>query len=551
MKKQLFHTRPKASLVLIIVLSALAACHNFYKASNITGQSADKNSKSIDSLKTNNRYFILRVNDKSFYMTDLVLSEDRKSISCKLDTLPKEHQLHLRNGRRGVQQYNPPGDLPVLSEVHLYIRENKSPEYGPYILQLEKVQKIEVIEKDKQRTTQSYVLGGIGYTAGALLIAGVIIAATKSSCPFVSASNNDSFSLQGEIYGGAVYPQLARHDYMPLRMSPTQDGSLQVKISNELKEKQFTDIAELWVIRHSRNSNVLADEKGNLYEINTPEMATSADFAGTDVRTKLTANNDEQVLQFDDTSSTTNNLLLQFNKPADQQKAKLVLSIKNSYWFDYLYGELGKKFGGYYNRYQKKQLKKPADEIRKWVKEQEIPLTVSVKTNNGWEKITEITTIGPLATRSIVVPLDISNIRNEKLELKLSSGFMFWEIDYAAVDYSNNSSLALEKLHPFSAVDEKGNDITILLQKEDGAYLEQPVPGTVASMSYKPTLTKTEDESFSYILHSKGYYQAVREFSGKPDVAFLKKFTKAGAMGNFSISQYKLVRDANLAILSK
>lgn len=60
---------------------------------------------------------------------------------------------------------------------------------------------------------------------------------TAISRPFVSANNGNGLILQGEIYGGAIYPQLARIDYLPLQMAPLSDGTLQVRISNDLKAK--------------------------------------------------------------------------------------------------------------------------------------------------------------------------------------------------------------------------------------------------------------------------------------------------------------------------
>jgi hypothetical protein len=38
-----------------------------------------------------------------------------------------------------------------------------------------KVQKNEVIEKDKGRTTKSHIIGGVGYTLGSLVVVGVIV----------------------------------------------------------------------------------------------------------------------------------------------------------------------------------------------------------------------------------------------------------------------------------------------------------------------------------------------------------------------------------------
>lgn len=55
----------------------------------------------------------------------------------------------------------------------------------------------DMLLRDKGRTTMSYVLGGLGITAGVFAIAVVIVAATKSSCPFVSAYDGKDVSLAG------------------------------------------------------------------------------------------------------------------------------------------------------------------------------------------------------------------------------------------------------------------------------------------------------------------------------------------------------------------
>ena len=60
--------------------------------------------------------------------------------------------------------------LPVLDEVHFYIQPDSVAVPGMYNLQLSQIQKIEVIEKDKKRTTTSYILGTIGITLGALAL---------------------------------------------------------------------------------------------------------------------------------------------------------------------------------------------------------------------------------------------------------------------------------------------------------------------------------------------------------------------------------------------
>lgn len=536
---------------LLSLLAMQTACHNYYRVSKtpVTAATTD-----IEKLKLQNRYFILRCGNTAWFMSGISLSADQKTLQCTLDSLPPEHKLHLSGGRRGKLGYKK--DKPengVLNEVHFYIPTDKTAMPGTgYTLSLDKVQKIEVLEKDKGRTTGSYVIGAIGYTVGAFLVAGIIIAATKSSCPFVSAYDGNEFSLQGEIYGGAIYPQLCRNDYIKLKMAPDANGSLQLKISNELKERQYTDLAELVVVTHDRNSKILSDELGNLYNIEKPEAPVAAIFSNNkNVLEPLLHAGDNQILHFDDTLPKTaaNDVILRFNRPENTRNAKLVLALKNSYWLDYLYGKMAEGFGSYYNKFIKQQYGKPVAELEKWTREQQLPLEVSVKTTAGWQKITELTTIGPLTTREIVIPIALEKVLLPFTEIKLSSGFMFWEIDYAAIDYSANSSFTVQQLSPAAAIDETGKNVLDKLISVDGNYLEQPQPGTVTTITYQYTPVPAE-KTQTYILHTKGYYEHVRNFKGGPKLAFLEQFKKPGGFTKYSMEMYKKVRGTNLETLA-
>ena len=215
------HRKLPVTIAVLISVIFILSCHNYYKAVKAKTGSTDRVARVVDSLQRFDRYFVLRNGNKAFYMTELSLSADKKILTTTLDSLPPDHRLHLKRGRHHNYQYKKmTDDVFVLNEVHLYINNDEQAKPGTYTLSLDKVQKIEVIEKDKGRTVASYVIGAVGVTIGSLVVAAIIVAATKSSCPFVSAYDGQQFSLQGEIYGGAIYPQLARDDYMPLRMQP-------------------------------------------------------------------------------------------------------------------------------------------------------------------------------------------------------------------------------------------------------------------------------------------------------------------------------------------
>lgn len=543
-------------IAVLLLLVCSAACHTYYKATPAGGRgNISQAATTIDSLQQQNRYFILRNGNAAYSINNPTLSEDKKFLRCQLDMIPPSHQLHLINGYKGKMQYrrNSVEGLNVLSEVHFYTPFDTSARQGTYSLPLDRVQKIEIIEHDKKRTTSSYVIGAVGYTIGAVVIVSVIALALKSSCPFVSAYDGKEFSLQGEIYGGSIYPQLARHDYMPLKMSPKPDGSLQVKISNELHERQYTDMADLWVITHDKKTKILPDEQGNLYSVANPQLPVSAELNGTkDILSAVKNAGDHELIYMDDSSKADarNEVVLQFNKPVAATKGKLLLTLKNSYWLDLLYGEVAKGFGTYYATYLQEQKKKPAAELLKWVKEQQIPLEVSVKTREGWKKITDITTIGPLANRGIVVPVELPASDDNIVAIKLSAGFMFWEIDYAAMDFSDDNSFTIQKLSPSVARDEAGKNVLSNLNKEDGLYLEQPEIGNVATLSYKSSINNDPAKAQTYILHAKGYYEYIRDFKNKPDVNFLSQFRKPNAFPLFGMQLYKKVNTESLQSLA-
>jgi hypothetical protein len=539
----------------LFFLFVFVGCHNYYKATQSRTGTSTETAGSIDSLKKQNRYFILRSGSYSWYMKDIALGANQKTLSCQLDSVSYLHKLHFTLGRKRKMQYvkSKMEDLGVLNEVHLFIPPDTAITPGTYTLSLDKVQKIEVIEKDKKRTTSSYVIGAIGYTLGAAVVVGIIIAATKSSCPFVSAYDGNEFSLQGEIYGGAIYPQLARHDYIPLRMTPMPDGTLQLKISNELQERQYTDMADLVVITHDKHTKVLADEKGKLYSVSDPQAPMAAQLGNNkNVLSALLTSGDNEMLYMDDSSRADagNEVTMKFNKPINASEGKLILSLKNSYWLDLLYGELAKGFGTYYASYIQEQKNKPAAELLKWVKEQQIPLEVSVKTKEGWKKISDITTIGPLANREIVVPFELPATTEPVTEIKLSAGFMFWEIDYAAMDFTSDNSFTVQRLSPSSATDETHKNVLPKLEKEDGLYLEQPEIGNTATLVYKSKVNTDKSKSQTYILHAKGYYEHIRDFKNKPDVMFLSQFRQPNAFPVFGMHLYKKVRAENLQSLA-
>lgn len=169
-------------LAIITLLFTLTSCKNFYKATSINYKNNTEKTEAVDNLKTANKVFILRSGTTAYEMKNLVVNNDKTILECTLDTLSDFHKLHLTKGKKGNLQYkkNWPNHYNVLNEVHIYIAPGLATTAGRFTVALDKIQKVEVIEKDKGRTRESYILGGLGIVAGVTVIAAVIFVSTFS-----------------------------------------------------------------------------------------------------------------------------------------------------------------------------------------------------------------------------------------------------------------------------------------------------------------------------------------------------------------------------------
>ncbi|MEJ7741037.1 MAG: hypothetical protein WKF97_26765 [Chitinophagaceae bacterium] len=501
----------------------------------------------LKKLDDENRYFILRKGSNSYSLKNIILNQDKMTMTANLFQVPPEHQVYLKANRKSKYHYSKSrGQHAVLKEVHLYTGDTSRVDISvPYSLALADVQKIEMIEFDQRRTTSSYIWGTIGVALGTALVVAIIAAATYepppppppgSSCPYISAYNGDQYTLQGEIYSAAIYPSLQKEDYLPLQVKPVQ-GNYLVKISNELKEIQHTDFADLLVVEHDKNVRVIMDPGGKPYTISAPKPASSAMLNNqTDVRGDILYKDNISCLFKDNYSAgNSQDLYLTFTKDISSKQGKLILNAKTSSWVNYLYGEFTRAFGSQYNNWVKQQEKKPAGELEKWSDEQQIPLTISIKTGKGWEEIKKIKTIGPILHREMVISLDL--LVSGLVELKLSTGFLFWELDYAAMDFSRDEDLTVRELKPYQAINERGVDVLPEILQADKKFITQPDIGDFTILTYKARDVKA-GMTQTFFLHASGYYKPLRDYKGTPKIGFLKSFQKAGAFPAFSRQKF-------------
>jgi hypothetical protein len=431
----------------------------------------------------------------------------------------------------------------VLNLVHLYVAGSEAGPNEQVRIPVSRMQRLDIVEEDTGRTLASHVLVGVGAAAAALALLLVIIALTKSSCPFVYAYNGQQYQFVGETYSGAIFAPAERDDYLPLPTIEPIAGEYRVKISNELKERQHTNLAELVVVQHATASRVLLGRTGQVHTLRSLQPAQRATSGTGSDRTAQLRAADHDVFSFNDPTpgAQASTLTLSFDRPAGAQRGKLVLHARNTLWLDFLYGKFIEQFGSYYPTWAARQHDPATADNVHWAQEQQIPLRVYYETTHGWRLADAVPTVGPLASREVVVPLDFGpGPAGAPVRVKLETGFMFWEIDAAALDCSPDEAVQLDKCQLLNARTERGTDQRAALLADDAHYLRQLRPGTEVSLAYRSHLPAPRaGVRRTVFLHTKGYYEHIREFKGMPDLLALYRFRRPGHFVEFSKETYQ------------
>lgn len=530
-------------ILLLTYLYFIVGC-TYYKVTNANSIAAVE-----DQIKNNTRYFIVHQGPNAWHFTNIALDNDKEELSGTLEALPENHKYYLTTkpvganriktkSAHGTDQRVPTNN--PLYEVHFYITEYQENQDAQITIPLSSVTKVEIYDKDASANTATAVFATLGVGAGIVVIIGVIILLTKSSCPFVYTADGASWNFEGEMYGGAIYSSLERHDFMPLPGFKPSNGTYQLQISNKLLERQYTDVAELIVVDHPEGTKVLLDKNGNLQTLVHPEAPLLAVSGKNTDNTNSIVSMDSTAYLFSDENTTDNalsNLTLTFNKPSSATSGKLVVNVKNSYWLDYVYGKFNELFGTYFNTFSEAQKSVSAQKINQWSMDQGIPLAVYIETEKGWEFVDYFQVTGPLASREMVMTVDLTKVKTDKIHLKMECGFMFWELDYAAMDFSADLPVTVSHHQASSAIDEKGADVSSLLASADDKYLVQPEVGNEVTIAF-PSCLPEENHLQSVFLHSKGYYEYIRDYKNIPDLIALSSFKKVGSFTRFSKKKY-------------
>jgi hypothetical protein len=174
-----------------------------------------------------------------------------------------------------------------------------------------------------------------------------------------------------------------------------------------------------------------------------------------------------------------------------------------------------------------------------WIISQSLPLKVYVENaQGGWQFADYFQMPGNSARRDMIMELDIPNTPLQTTRIKLETVYRFWEIDYAALDNTQQAGIENKYIDPTSALLSTGENMANQISRTDKAYLT--LTGK-KHLNLHFSQLKEDSENSTYFLSGTGYYHQSPVKAGKPDVARLSKFKKTGAFQSFSLDEYEKI----------
>ena len=534
-------TNRAISVILSLLIINLFSGCRYYRVKGVAEESVKSQMSWLQEFNQADKFIVLHQNGISQHLQNAQIDESSYELKGIPTELPAEHTYkHPTEIGKGYR-YKKESQSP-LNEVHLFIDNQVTLNPGqPVRIPIASIEKIGYSEKDAVRGAANVV----GLAVGTLALIAVIVALTKSSCPFIYVDDGGEWVFQGEIYPGNVYENAQKTNYLKLPDIVESDGFYTLQITNELLEIQHTDEAVLEIVDHPDSVSVAMDPSGNLYTIASPEAPLKAIADDHHNIISQVAESDGQWATFDthmEHSENKRKIDLWFNNNNEHASGKLLLSVKKSLWLDYAMGKFYEEFGDYFPKFQEDRQSISLEEAHQWREDQSLPLSVYVNTGNGWVLQHKVYAVGPLKFQELVLPIDLSGLGDDPLKIRLETGFMFWELDKVAIDYSDNLHVQKTQVFPYSAIDNYHRNVRKHLQKPDRIYLTQTEVGDWVEIKYQSPPKQSEKRTI--FLRNKGYYTYIRDFEGDPDFAALRKFRNPGHFTAFAEAQYNALIQA-------
>lgn len=388
----------------------------------------------------------------------------------------------------------------------------------------------------------------IGIIVVTIALAIAIVAATKSSCPFIYSWDGKHYVFDGEPYGGAVARALARTDYSELEHLVPDDGQYRLLLTNEVDETQHTDSLALVAVDHRASDQVILGPDGKVHAFSHTERLSSArDERARDLLPFLAdvdgvswfANLDDATNELP-VADTRNHIELTFPRPRTSEPIFLLTNVATAPWGSLqirtLLGMRGKKVQDFYQAIDRSP--EALQRLLEWNEREELyHLAVWLFVNGHWEKRAVMTAGGPFISENRAIPLDLSGVEGENVRIRLDPPIGFWRFNAFKLAWGEGPA-QVQTLKARSARDENGRDVIADLENDDGRTLDQPQAPNVTQLVFAapavpPGLVR------ALFARTRGWYEVHLHDLGEPDVAALKRLdTEPGYAVRRALADY-------------
>jgi hypothetical protein len=349
------------------------------------------------------------------------------------------------------------------------------------------------------------------------------------SCPLVYSWDGRVWRLDSGTFGGAISRGLARTDVDNLAYATPANGSLRLKVANELSETDYLDALSVLAVDVPAGSTVSPDASGALHTITAPVAPVAArDFAGRDALARVReadgwhwesspADRDSARL-----ADRRDGLELRFVRPAGAMRAKLVLDANNTPWAAALMGRFVAAHGAATQAWYDSLDASPAmaRALGAGIARQAF-LGVSVRAGERWKPQGLAWEAGPEVSKRQVVPLDLAGVVGDTVIVRLESVPSFWLVDRAAIDFSPELPVTVHELRAETAVGAGGRSRLAAIARADGvADTLETGDSLLVSVRVPPIPSRAER---TYLLRTHGWYRIESPESGPPDIALLTR----------------------------
>jgi hypothetical protein len=528
--------RTKGVLALLVILVMFSGCFkNYYKV--VSQTSSD--SVTLSALKNSDKYFVIHLKNGFYGLKNITANGN--TLEGELQPLPHEREKFVFASQAPGKTYTSRDKATLFSEIHLYAQEETSKDSGRFSIPLSSVTKINIYEKDTGKTIGSYVLGALGIYLGINLLAAIIVLA-MCNCPQVYTYDGNQYNFKSGVFSGAIYSSIEKTDYLPLEGLISINGKYIFKLANNQKEEQFINQVQLVNVEHDADVKVLLDRKGNPYTYTSTLVLPEAETKTKEVVNMLRYKDGVTYMfnEQQDEKSPYASVILNFPNTGNSNDGKLIIHAKNSLWSGYVFDEFSSMFGSNYQSWTSKQDKAKREVIEKWQQDQALPLMVYVETNEGWSFVGYFPFTGNTASRDMIMKLPLPE-NKKKVRVKIESAYMFWELDYTAMDFSKDEPVKVNYSNPSIATTNSTDSRLAQITSKDKEYVSLKEEEALRVEFDAPPVL--ENKSTSVFLLTAGYYHNLKEYTGKTQTAALYKFRRKGAFNQFSKAKYNHARE--------